>query len=467
MARKRRNHGCSWILKWTIACLPLATTIEGCASPRFGMPFTDADESGSSQTLPEQVSTYHSVPPTAAQVPSRYPLARMHGAPKAHQDTVAAIKSDPSNSSAVEGSAKVVSSTLRRAKDALSISPRATPAPDPISLAYDSRAIGPDVFVSSARVFEHRGKTDKAIAHYCKALEIDPNNRNALIGYARLQHRQGDLEEAVRMYNRVIGNAPDDAVALNDLGLCYARQGRLNQAISVLSQAVQVRPESARYQNNIATVLIEANRVEEALAHLVRVHGPAKAHFNLGYLMKQRGNVQLALQFFAKASELDPSMTAAQSILSQHQWHMQSVASNLSTGGTGSKWNVPVPADTIAVPAGDPRITQIQSGKRAAIQSALVPSQTTTSDQGRPIADAPRPSASPYYLQGERNRVGPFGYDPVTAGAKDSVLRLPENSNAPTPSAEIAPIPTHYGSTSSGRNGQGGDWPQFLPPVSR
>jgi tetratricopeptide (TPR) repeat protein len=52
-------------------------------------------------------------------------------------------------------------------------------------------------------------------------------------------------------------------------------------------------------------------RYDEAIEQFTVVHGPAIAHYNLGYLLEKRGNHQQAAVFFEKATTIDPNFTPA------------------------------------------------------------------------------------------------------------------------------------------------------------
>ena len=68
------------------------------------------------------------------------------------------------------------------------------------------------------------------------------------------------------------------------------------------------------YRNNLATVLLEAGRADDAVAVLTESHGPAVAHYNVGYLLNQRGDSAEALQHFQEALEIDPNFGAARAM---------------------------------------------------------------------------------------------------------------------------------------------------------
>ncbi|HTN74702.1 MAG TPA: tetratricopeptide repeat protein, partial [Pirellulaceae bacterium] len=170
---------------------------------------------------------------------------------------------------------------------ALTIKPKVIPAKDPTALDGKPTKLGPEIYVSAARIHENRGDMDAASAQYKKALELAPKDVSALVGLARLHDRQGQFAEAETLYKKAAEANPKSPLVWNDLGLCYARQKRLPEATSTLSRAVQLQPNNAMYRNNVATVLVEQGRLDEAWTQLSAVNDPATAHYNMGYLLHQ------------------------------------------------------------------------------------------------------------------------------------------------------------------------------------
>ena len=374
----------------------------GCVSSGFTVPFTKKTDTTTAQSAP------YPMPSSAAGSSASYRPAQAGKGSAERQMAKFNKELEASKGAGAYPGAKTagkISTAFRRAANSLTPSPRVTPANDPTRLATKHGPIGPELFVSSARMFEHQGKTDNAVASYRKALEVDPNCRDALIGYARLEHRSGNLREAVGLYRRVVENDPQDAMASNDLGLCLARLGQVEQGISMLAVAVQTKPASALYRNNIATLLVEAGRTDEALAHLERAHGFAKAHHNLGYLLKQRGESELAMRYFARAVEVDPTLEASRAMLAQMSRQPQ-FSSDAWPPRQNATVQAPVsPAPSVRIGARSTRV----SNRPASFERDAPPEPRDV----LPSAHAPGTAPSPQYVPQSRLRVGPFGYEPT------------------------------------------------------
>jgi hypothetical protein len=176
----------------------------------------------------------------------------------------------------------------------------------------DNNKMGPNVYVAGAQMSEQSGNLEGAEAQYKKALEIDPNHLGALLGYARLEDRQNHFDSANKLFAKAMKRHPKEASVRNDMGLCYQHHGKLPEAVRSLQEAVELQPQKKLYRDNLATVLVEQNKTAEALKQLTAAHGEAVGNYNLAYLLTQRHDNVAALQYFRKAAEKDPSLTAAQ-----------------------------------------------------------------------------------------------------------------------------------------------------------
>ena len=169
--------------------------------------------------------------------------------------------------------------------------------------------------VRNAEIENSQGNIVEAEAFYRNVLETDPTNLEALIGMGRMIDRQGRFDDALSYYHRASQSHPYNASALNDLGLCYARHDKLQESFKAITQAVELMPTSKLYRNNIAIVLVENGEHEKAWEHLNAVHGSAGAHYNLGYLLYRRGDLDHARQRFMSAVASDPHLTSAHEML--------------------------------------------------------------------------------------------------------------------------------------------------------
>jgi Tfp pilus assembly protein PilF len=208
-----------------------------------------------------------------------------------------------------------IASAFQKTKAALTIEPKVVKAPDPLSLSTPTGDVGTELQFASARMHESQGNIERADALYRKAIEGSPRDLNLLVHYARMHDRAGSPDRAAEIYRQALQAHPGEASIYNDLGLCLARQKKLGDAMGTLRRATELQPTNALYRNNLATVLVDAGRPDEALSHLIAVHRPAAAHYNLGCLLYKAGRIDAAAGHLQQALAVDPQMSPAAELL--------------------------------------------------------------------------------------------------------------------------------------------------------
>ena len=188
---------------------------------------------------------------------------------------------------------------------------------DPTSLSSKNGKMGPGVYVGLGRVYESQNKPAEAIAAYDKALSLAPSDLSAMVSLARLHDRQGNSAKAIELYQKALKSHTKSALVHNDLGLCYARQKQWQRATDSLNKAIELQPGNPKYRNNLATVMVEQGRTDEAFKQLAQVNSEAVAHYNLAYLLQQKGQNGPAVLHLQQAIARDTSLTPAQEMLAQ------------------------------------------------------------------------------------------------------------------------------------------------------
>ena len=151
---------------------------------------------------------------------------------------------------------------------------------NPVSLWRDVVAKSPQKVRphnNLGNALKHQGKYEEAIAHFNKALEINP-------GYAK---------------------------AHNNLGTVLAAQGKTDEAIKHFGIALYINPGYAAAHSNVGVALAGRDEIEKAIVHFreaLRLEpNYAKVHSNLGAALVRQGNLQEALEHFHIALQLKPN----------------------------------------------------------------------------------------------------------------------------------------------------------------
>ncbi len=185
------------------------------------------------------------------------------------------------------------------------------------------------------------GRPDGALAHYERALAIDPLDALAMeekvallirAGRSRdagvflderfeiargevtamnqiaiVALRNGWASKAESLFERILASDPGNPGVLANLAAARLRQGRKQEAIDTMRQAVERDPENATGHFNLGAMLAELGRETEALAAFAAAAGlgmrsprlhvaAAKMHFRLGDVAASRRELETALR---------------------------------------------------------------------------------------------------------------------------------------------------------------------------
>ena len=128
-------------------------------------------------------------------------------------------------------------------------------------------------------------------------------------GTAHLQG--GRFQEAERAYRLALDMAPNNPEALHHLGLLLYRLNRLDEAMATISRAIEQAPSAPLYSFNLGVIAQKAARPEEA----IRAYRQAvtlnprhlEAWVNLGNALKDRGGLPESIEAYQQALALNPS----------------------------------------------------------------------------------------------------------------------------------------------------------------
>ena len=119
-----------------------------------------------------------------------------------------------------------------------------------------------------AQYYEAQGKTDKAIAAYRKALEIDNYYNQARMNLALLLFQQGQPKAAEALYLKVVSQEPDASYPYYMLGLLYNEMADAQNAQKYLGLACEKSPPIFRACYNYALILQKNGQYKQSLVVL-------------------------------------------------------------------------------------------------------------------------------------------------------------------------------------------------------
>jgi Flp pilus assembly protein TadD len=160
-----------------------------------------------------------------------------------------------------------------------------------------------------------RGRIDEAMAHFRKALEVDPDYTGAHNNLGIALADCGRIDEAAEHFRKALEIEPDYAEVHANLGNVLARRGRTNDAILCYERALQLKPDLASAHNGLGNALSDLGRDDEAERHLREAleidANYAEARNNVGLTLRRLGRLDEAAAEFRSAVQLKPDFAEA------------------------------------------------------------------------------------------------------------------------------------------------------------
>ncbi|HEY2573220.1 MAG TPA: tetratricopeptide repeat protein, partial [Verrucomicrobiaceae bacterium] len=159
------------------------------------------------------------------------------------------------------------------------------------------------------------GRDDEAIAHFEKALSMDPRDPATHYNLAIVLLSLGSIEQAIEQYREVVALRPESTAAHNNLGEALLRSGRPDEAMEQFQKVIEVNPHFAGAENNLGNVFLQMGRWPEAISHYEKAleidPDSASAHSNLGSVLLRTGRFDDAITHYERALELRPDFVDA------------------------------------------------------------------------------------------------------------------------------------------------------------
>ncbi|GAB4517712.1 MAG: hypothetical protein Kow0047_29400 [Anaerolineae bacterium] len=153
---------------------------------------------------------------------------------------------------------------------------------------------------------------------HSRAIQIDPGNVYALTNIGHLLTAHGKPQDAIEWLHRALDVDPNYALALNNLGNAHLSLGDLDAALSAYDAALAVSPGYAMPHRNRALIYAIQGRQDAAIAEYrayleAAPEGTqdADAHYSLGVLLEEAGELDAARQAYRHALEIRPTFAQA------------------------------------------------------------------------------------------------------------------------------------------------------------
>ena len=121
-----------------------------------------------------------------------------------------------------------------------------------------------EILTNTATALKHMGLYNMALHFYEKALEINPNLKEAWNNLADLYNRLGMFEEALKCSDKALGVDASYTSALVNRGIALAQLGKLEEAIGCFNKAISINSREKKAWYNKAVILCILRKYDEA-----------------------------------------------------------------------------------------------------------------------------------------------------------------------------------------------------------
>jgi tetratricopeptide (TPR) repeat protein len=163
----------------------------------------------------------------------------------------------------------------------------------------------PEIHNNLGRTLANAGKLDEAEAEFGKALELNPNDADALMNLGSVASLRGNPARAELLVKQALRANPDHTGALARLGELRRDAGDLEEATRLFREALAIDDVSPELYLGLGDVLQRAGKYAEAekAFHRVLELDPDSfaAHYNLGVTALQQQQSDRAIAEFEQA----------------------------------------------------------------------------------------------------------------------------------------------------------------------
>ena len=165
-----------------------------------------------------------------------------------------------------------------------------------------------EVYLVAGEMAVRDGDTDRALAAFARAIEVNPRLTSAHLGMADIYRTRGDYTRAEESYGAAAKVQPRNFDAQYYHGLMLHLLERVSDAVQAYLRALAVKPDDFRANLNLATAYYQLDENTLALPYAKRAvelmpkDGPAR--FNLGAVYAAMGDHRAAVQEYQQAAEL-------------------------------------------------------------------------------------------------------------------------------------------------------------------
>jgi len=158
----------------------------------------------------------------------------------------------------------------------------------------------------------NQGAYDSAALYYRKALNIDPDDAEALVGAGNSKSAMEDYDSATYFFDRALENDPENNEALYGRGLAYLNRQRPAEAVREGKALYELNPGYRQATLLIGDGYFDLQKFDSACywyeaGYQSELRSAALSN-RLAYLYDQKGETDKAIEFYQEAISYDTTL---------------------------------------------------------------------------------------------------------------------------------------------------------------
>jgi tetratricopeptide (TPR) repeat protein len=149
------------------------------------------------------------------------------------------------------------------------------------------------------------GPIDQAIAHFRKALQINPEFSDAINNLKRALAVQEKIKADMQKIQKALITAPDNPTLHHELGFLFIYRGELDKAIYQYKKVLLLRPNFSQAQNELAWVYAKKEEYQKAISLFNKIlekrPDNAVVHYNLACMYSRLNKPKASFDWLRKA----------------------------------------------------------------------------------------------------------------------------------------------------------------------
>lgn len=156
----------------------------------------------------------------------------------------------------------------------ISLSPSNIPLRNKVAEIFLKEGLKTDAvreYVSIAGTYEEKGDLEKAREYFLKVLDLQPLNKEAVMGIGHLYEKTGDIREAIRHMQEATVLFHQDPEILSKYAELSSTGGRADEAKNYLGKIAEREPDNMEVRRLLAEIYLKEGSKEKAWAEYLPV----------------------------------------------------------------------------------------------------------------------------------------------------------------------------------------------------